>query len=198
MTNVEKDVVLEMNKVRSNPQKYAELYIKPRLQYFNGNRYSEPGQKTLTTQEGAVAVQECIDELSNTKGITPLMPEKGLYLAAKDHASDQANTGATGHDGSDGSKFTDRLARYCEKGKGASAGENISYGKSEAREIVLQFLIDDGVSSRGHRQNIMNGTYKQIGVATGTHKTYGALCVVDFANNYITIEYSPINNEASQ
>lgn len=183
MTEAEKDVVLEMNKVRSDPRKYAELYLKPRLQYFNGNRYSVPGQTTIITQEGASAVQECIDKLNDMAGMEPLKPEKGLYLAAKDHASDQANTGAIGHDGSDGSTLLIRIARY---GNGSYAGENISYGESNGREIVLLLLIDDGVPSRGHRDNIMKSTYTQTGVAVGPHKVYGAMCVIDYAKNYIT------------
>ena len=40
LNDVEKDVILEMNKVRSDPKKYAELYIKPQLKYYSGNRYS--------------------------------------------------------------------------------------------------------------------------------------------------------------
>jgi uncharacterized protein YkwD len=45
-------------------------------------------------------------------------------------------------------------------------------------------LIDDGVSSRGHRKNLLNGAYHKIGVATGTHPEYGHLCVMDFAGGY--------------
>jgi hypothetical protein len=32
LSSAEKDVILEMNKARSDPKKYAELYIKPMLQ----------------------------------------------------------------------------------------------------------------------------------------------------------------------
>jgi uncharacterized protein YkwD len=188
MSALEKDVVLETNMVRSDPRKYAELYVKPRLQYFDGNKFSVPGRTAVSTKEGASAVQECIDELSKMKNVGLLAPEKGLYLAVRDHAADHAATGATGHDGSDGSKLSDRIARYAVRGKGASsAGENISYGKSDARDIILQLLIDDGTPSRGHRKNIMNGVYTQTGVAAGPHKVYGAMCVIDYANNYVTV-----------
>lgn len=188
MSAVEKDVVLEMNKVRTDPKKYAEMYVKPQLQYYNGNHYSVPGQITVIMTEGASAVRECIDELSKAKGADPLKPEKGLYLAARDHAYDLAKTGNTGHDGSDGSMPADRIRRYCERGKGMSAAaENISYGKTTGRDIVLQFIIDDGVSSRGHRKNIMNDTYTHVGVSTGTHNEYKTSCVVDYAVNYTTI-----------
>ncbi|GBU21564.1 hypothetical protein R80B4_01460 [Fibrobacteres bacterium R8-0-B4] len=183
LTEAEKDVILELNMARSNPKKYAELYIQPMLKYYNGNRYSEPGKTTLVSQEGASAAQECIAELSQTKGIGILTPEKGLHLAAKDHAADQGRTGESGHVGSDGSKMGDRVNRYCDA-KRSALGENISYGKNTGREIVLQLLIDDGVPSRGHRKIIMNGAYTQVGLSIGTHPKYGYLCVIDYANGY--------------
>ena len=34
MDDIEKDVVLEMNMARTNPKKYAELYIEPRTKKF--------------------------------------------------------------------------------------------------------------------------------------------------------------------
>ena len=47
LTRIEKDVILELNKVRSDPAKYAELYIRPRLAWFDGSNsgkgYKAPG-----------------------------------------------------------------------------------------------------------------------------------------------------------
>ena len=40
----EKDVVLEINKFRSNPAQYAELDLKPYRQYYNGKNIEIPGQ----------------------------------------------------------------------------------------------------------------------------------------------------------
>ncbi|GBU22266.1 hypothetical protein R80B4_02172 [Fibrobacteres bacterium R8-0-B4] len=181
MTDLEKDVVLEINKARSDPKKYAEQYIKPILQYCVAEKCKTPDGKTYAGSEGAALVQELIDALNNADGAVPLVPEKGLYLAAKDHAADQGSTGEIGHEGSDGSTPFDRMAKYC--GRGASA-ENISYSKSDGREYVIRLLLDAGTPKRGHRKNIMNGTYNQIGVATGPHKVYGMMCVMDFAKDF--------------
>ena len=43
MDDIEKDVVLEMNMARTNPKKYAELYIEPRTKKFNGKIYGGRG-----------------------------------------------------------------------------------------------------------------------------------------------------------
>jgi uncharacterized protein YkwD len=180
LSEIEKDVILELNKVRSNPKKYAELYIQPMLKYFNGNKYSEPGKITILRQEGASAVQECIEVLSKAGSLGILTPEKELSLAARDHAADQGKTGQRGHTGSDGSTMGSRVHRYSDAKRG-TIGETIAYGKNNGRELVLQLLIDDGVPSRGHRKIIMNGAYAYAGLSVGPHPQYGTTCVIDYA-----------------
>jgi uncharacterized protein YkwD len=184
LTGIEKDVILEMNKVRTNPKKYAELYIQPRLRYYNGRNYSVPGQITIITQEGAAAVNACIAALGRADSAGVLAPEKGLSLAAKDHVTDQSRTGQTGHNGSDRSTPETRMKRYGTFGGSWTYGENIAYGSSAGREIVCDLLIDDGVPSRGHRTNIMNKAFVQTGVGYGNHSQYRTSCTITYAGGY--------------
>jgi hypothetical protein len=184
LSRIEKDVILELNKVRSNPQKYADLYIKPRLAYFDGNWYKEPGARATTiTSEGRKAVEECYNVLINMKSVHLLFPQKGLCRAAAAHILDISLSGKDGHDGINGSSPWNRMNRY---GKyNGSASENISYGPGTGRAIVIAFLIDDGVPSRGHRQNNMSTTVNCIGVSMGSWASSStSICVLDFANNY--------------
>ncbi|MDR1460364.1 MAG: CAP domain-containing protein [Campylobacteraceae bacterium] len=183
LTSVEKDVILEMNKVRSNPKKYADLYIKPRLEYYNGNAYSPPNKMPIKTTEGIKAAQECYEVLSKMSPVQLLIPSRGLWRAAKDHASDQSKTGKVGHGGSDGSTPFDRIKRY---GTYNIAGENIAYKPNTGREIVVGLLIDDGVSSRGHRDNIMHKEYNHVGTAIDTHSKYGVICVIEYAKEFVS------------
>jgi hypothetical protein len=186
LSPAEKDVILEMNKVRANPKKYAELYIKPRLQWFGGpfgeGSYLAPGQTVYTsTQEGKNGIQSCIDDLSRRQSMQALMPEQGLFLAARDHVNDHGPRGMMGHTGSDGSSMSQRINRY---GKLAgAAGENISYGYNLGRDIVIQLIIDDGVPGRGHRNNILNEKFKYAGAAIGSHSVYTFMCVIDYVSN---------------
>ena len=178
LSTVEKDVVLEMNKARSNPTLYAELYIEPRVKKFSGNVYNG----NIMTNEGVTVVKDCVSFMKKSKSLSVLTPEKGLSLAAQQHSSTQGETDQTGHTGVDGSDPFTRIKRY---GTFKTAGENIDYGATSGREIVISLLIDDGVPSRGHRKNIMNKAFSSTGIGyTKRHKTYGAVCVITYAGGY--------------
>ena len=178
MYEVEKNVVLEMNMARTNPKKYAELYIEPRIKKFNGKIYGG----NLMTNEGAAVVKECVNFMNTQKALPAFQPSKGLTQAAKDHSSTQSLTNEIGHAGTDGSSPFERMERY---GSYMTAGENIDYGCSSAREIVCSLLIDDGVSSRGHRKNIMNKAFTTVGVGyADKHKAFNYMCVIDFSGKF--------------
>ncbi len=188
MYEIEKDVILEMNMARTNPKKYAELYIAPRLNNFSGNDYIDKNNKKIATSEGKRVVNECIEYMNSRSALSVLQPSRGLTKASKDHSLDQAQTSQTGHTGGDGSSTDDRMKRYGSYSK--EAGENIDYGSSyvyaaSARDIVVALLIDDGVSSRGHRKNIMNEKFATAGVGYADyHGKYNHVCVIDYAQIY--------------
>src|SRR5206468_665618 len=82
------------------------------------------------------------------------------------HCADQAS-GGFGHVGRDSSHADGRIARYGTFG--GCWGENISYGKSTARDVVLALIIDDGLPARKHRKNIFNPNFNFAGAAFGRH-----------------------------
>ncbi len=182
LSEIEKQIVIELNKVRTKPQKYSELYLEPMRSLFRGNILQYPGEIAIRTKEGISALNECISVLNKTKPMGVLETTKGIHIAANVHMEDQSNTGRTGHSGSDGSSPFQRMERYGQWK--STAGENIAYGQNEAKRIVIGLLIDDGVPSRGHRENILNPEFGVVGVAHGTHPTIRNVTVMDFAGNY--------------
>ncbi len=160
LTESERQLIIEINMVRSDPKAYAHWFLEPLRPYYHRTLIERPGEITVSTHEGVRALDECIKALQQVKPAPPLTPKKGLTLGARDHARDQARTGDTGHTGSDGSTDDVRINRY---GKwDITAGENIDYGNKEPRGIVTSLLIDDGVPSRGHRANLLNEGFKFV------------------------------------
>lgn len=161
LSDLEKDVILEINKARTNPRAYAALYLLPYVTHGTASN----------------AMKECIMKMKIMKPVVPLQPGKGLTLAAKEWVALQGPSEYIGHD----MNLPVRLRKYCYFGYYA---ENISYGYNDAKKIVIQLLEDDGIPSRGHRKNILSKAYTHIGVGFGPHKKYRYMCVQDFAERY--------------
>ncbi len=183
---VEREVFDELNLARTDPKQYAEFLAAMRP-YFNGNHLQQPGQPILITKEGAPAVDEAIEFLRAMQPLPPLIPSRGLSLAAQAHVDDQ-QSGAMGHTGSDNSQPWERMNRY-----GVwqdEVAENIAYGGYSTRGVVIQLIVDDGVPGRQHRVNMFNPDYRFVGVACGTHARLHDMCVMDFAARYSEQEYA--------
>jgi uncharacterized protein YkwD len=173
-------VIREMNLARQNPARYATFLQEVRSR-MNGNSLVLPGGTRIRTKEGTAAVEEAIRFLQSAQPLQPLAMSRGMSRAAADHCADQAN-GGFGHAGRDRSHAGQRIARY-----GTCMGgwaENISYGKSSARDVVLALIIDDGLPARKHRKNIFNPNYNVAGAAFGRHARFGTMCSMDFAGGY--------------
>jgi len=182
LTPLEKEIIFETNKLRSNPAKYAEEYIEPLADNYKKQMLYYPGDKPLITKEGVRALHECVRELKKQSPLSILHPSYGLSKAADDHVKDQSRSGKTGHAGGDRSTSRQRIERYGDWN--IRIAENIAYGGISARQVVIYLLIDDGVKSRGHRKNFLHPDFKVVGIATGSHPTYGSMTVMDFAGSF--------------
>ncbi|CAD8085449.1 unnamed protein product [Paramecium sonneborni] len=181
MSKISKEAFEYLNKLRQNPQ-IAIPKLQEHLKLFKGNILYKPGEIPLQTNEGPKVVNECISFLQNQKPVGVLSWSKGLEFAARDHVKDTGPKGVTGHTGTDGSSMSDRVERYGEWNM--TIGENISYGQQTGEDVIIQLIIDDGVSSRGHRKNCFKSEFGTVGIFDGDHKQFGTQCVFDFAGAY--------------
>lgn len=168
-------VIREMNLARQNPALYA-TYLQELRSHFNGTFLVLPGRTRIYTKEGLGAVDEAIQFLKSATPQRPLVLSSGMCKGAADHCAEQAG-GAIGH-----GNPAARLNRYGTWG--SSWGENIAYGKTTAREVVMALIIDDGLPARKHRKNIFNPNFNFAGAAFGPHARYRSVCSIDFAGNY--------------
>jgi uncharacterized protein YkwD len=182
LSPLESEFVAELNLARTQPQVYAS-FLEETKKYYAGNQLRFPGRAVETTVEGWTAVDEAIRFLRTATPLPPLEVYKGMTLAAKDQARDLGTSGNTGHKGSDGSTPNVRVGRYGDWLN--SIGENIVYqATTTARESVMGLIVDDGISTRGHRKNIFDATYRAAGIALGERSNLGRLCVITFAGGF--------------
>ena len=179
MDQTEAAVLQELNLARTNPAAYAG-YVEQHKRDFKNNNMVLVDGLWIKTVEGIPAVDEAIGYLRKVAPAPALSASGLLVLAARDHVNDIGPKGMTGHEGSDGSRPTERIRRH---GKPNSAtGENIAFRPATARSIVVQLIVDDGIPDRGHRHTIFDPDFRVAGVAIGPHKNYGRMCVIDFAD----------------
>jgi hypothetical protein len=181
LSRLEKEVILEINQARRNPGRYQYLLKENRI-YYRGKKLEIPGRIPVVTREGVAALDEAIGYLRRQSGSPPLSPSRGMSLGARDLVNDQQISGAVGHADRDGKDAGGRVNRYGTWQ--VSIGENIEYGSAEARGIVTNLIIDDGVPGRGHRTNLFDPGFKRVGVACGLHRIYRNMCVIIFAGAY--------------
>lgn len=156
MDSTERELVKYCNLARMYPKKFAKLEV----QNYNGS-VEQPEQYRNSENKRSL-----IRDLNASKPVGVLLPDSALTEMANCFQLELAASGKTGHDRKKCSE--DYLA------------ENCSFGKSTAKDIALQLLIDEGVASLGHRKNILNEKYATVGIAFGTHKVYRQCCVMDF------------------
>lgn len=164
LTEDEKEIILLINKARSNPAQFAKTYLESRK---NENSYAK----------------ECYEQLLTWPSQEILKPSKALWGAARDHATDMGEKGAAGHIGTKGDEVMDRVDRYgTHTGSFTKPSENCAYGHSDPLDIVLYLLIDNQVKSRGHRKNLMQKHIRFIGCSIKPHIMYISNCVIVFTD----------------
>lgn len=165
MTAIEKEMIKEINLVRTNPAGYAP-YIQ---EYINKHALSQ-GEKDT----GAAFIVEL-------KKMTPrkaLKEADCLLLAARDHAINQAPTGSLNHTDTNGKNPWDRVKSACSnmstgnENLEGSASSEANYA-NDARKANCNLLIDHGIPGYGHRYNILNADWTHAGAFTYKDETGG-------------------------
>ena len=108
--------------------------------------------------------------------VAPLTMNGTLRTAARLHSQDMAAQNYFSHTSLDGRTFSQRMTNAGYAGA-FPWGENIASGQP-----TPQAVVDAWMSSPGHCTNIMNGSYRAIGVGYGFRagSTYGHYWTQDF------------------
>ncbi len=111
--------------------------------------------------------------------LKPFCVHPQLQEAARAHSEDMIQREYFSHDTKGGETFTERMKKF---GYTSLAGENIAYGSGsygEPESIMRRWMKSDG-----HRRNILNAKFREIGVGiyTGEFKGFKGVTMytVDF------------------
>lgn len=119
---------------------------------------TQPSGPTATVSDEAIRLT---NDQRAAAGLSSLSTDSILNSAASAHSVDQANQDLLTHTGSDGSSAGDRIRAA--GGSAGTWGENVGGGYADASSVVTGWM-----NSSGHRANILNPSYTEIGVAEAT------------------------------
>lgn len=129
-----------------------------------------PATKASASPSSAAssAQNEVVDLVNSERakaGCSPLKVNAKLTEAAQAHSEDMAEHSDMSHTGSDGSSPDDRIekAGY----SWSTYGENVAYGYSSAKSVMEGWM-----NSSGHKANILNCDFKEIGVGRAQPGNY--------------------------
>lgn len=120
-----------------------------------------PGTAPTNGSEVGTAIENEVVRLTNVErakaGCAPLKHDARLRAAAYAHSADMSAKNYFDHTSKDGRSFADRITAAGYRWR--AAAENIAKGYSTAQAVVQGWM-----NSPGHRQNILNCSYTDIGV----------------------------------
>ncbi|WP_432069414.1 CAP domain-containing protein [Streptomyces sp. AA1529] len=120
-----------------------------------------PASTTPTAPSGSSGPEDQVLALVNKErakaGCKPLTANAKLTKAARAHSEDMAAQKNMSHTGSDGSSPGDRIERAGYSW--STYGENVAYGYSSPESVMEGWM-----NSSGHRANILNCDFEEIGV----------------------------------
>ena len=159
MKEDEINLLIYINKVRTNPQLFAEQY--------------------LTNQYKSEAEEELYKALMEMKPISRLTTSKELYIISLNHAQDLGENKLAGHESSSGLNMEQRLINNGINTK--IFAENCIFGYNDPVEIILKLLIDEDNLNRNQRKIILNKDFNKVGISIEPHSgEYCWSCIQDF------------------
>ncbi len=113
------------------------------------------------------------NKIRRDRNLKPFCVQPNLQKAARAHSEDMIRRDYFSHTTKGGESFDQRLKKFGYTPEGYSyytVGENIAYGSGSYGRPGS--IMQRWMKSTGHRRNILNGKFREIGIGTytGTYK----------------------------
>jgi len=153
-TALEPEILSEINRVRTDPQGYAQ-WLEEQRQYYDGVLLKLPGEKPIRINKGIESLEEAIAFLKQQEPLPALSTSEANAIAA----TTQLKTFAT---------------------EANNNIDNITYGRVTAKGIVMGLVVDDGFPDRRHRMNLLNPDIETTGVVCQDDQRYNNICAIAY------------------
>lgn len=167
---LEPKILAEINRVRTNPQDYAQWLEKQR-QYYDGIWLRLPGERAVRTNKGQKALEEAIAFLKEQQPLPP--------LKTSSQASDAANS------------ELDNFAT-------AKNIQYFSYGRKTAEGIVMGLVVDDLFPDRRRRASLLNPDVENTGVVCKSDPRYAKVCAIAYSDLEGTADIAQVKPETNK
>ena len=154
-TNLEPKILSEINRVRTNPQAYAE-WLEQQRQYYDGIWLKLPGEKPVRTNRGRKALEEAIAILKQQQPLPPLKTSERTAAAATSELNNFAN---------------------------AKNIQYFSYGRKTASGIVMDLVVDELFPDRRRRQSLLSPEAEDSGVVCKPDPRYAKICAIAYSDS---------------
>jgi hypothetical protein len=118
-------------------------------------------------------------DLYKIEPLPMLLPNKQLVDLAAGHANDLAKKKSNpSHNSANGETFQQRMEKA---GIKRCAAENMSFGPSNAVLALVLLYIDERLPDLGHRKNLLNPSFKMMGIGISSYPNNIFMVVQDLA-----------------
>lgn len=167
-TALEPEILSEINRVRTDPQGYAQ-WLEEQRQYYDGILLKLPGEKPIRINKGIESLEEAIAFLQKQEPLPALSTSEAKAIAA----TTQLKTFAT---------------------QANNNIDNITYGRVTAKGIVMGLVVDDGFPDRRHRMNLLNPDIETTGIVCQGDQRYGNVCAIAYDQSGANVAESKPEN----
>lgn len=182
-----------LNAFRLNPRNSIPALRDHRMRAYEFDRdlrkykLVRKNRPIVMLKEGTEAAQEALDWLQSDEGRITLKPLE--YDVELSKVSEERIQAHLAHAASEKSAeqlletpCESRVSKYGTWSK--TVGESFVLGEDEAREIVLNLLVDDGAAQRENRVALLNPIFKKVGIAMQPHPTQGLMVALTYAGRF--------------
>jgi len=132
---------------------------------------------------------ELINEERQRRGLPLLSFSPDLCQLARAHSKDMASRGRISHSSTDGRSYKDRVVN--EGYYFIALGENVAFSEGFLPELIHQSLM----KSQGHRENILDPNFDEVGIGAVFKKNKGYFITQDFRRSPVLRDENEVQRE---